>query len=49
MTLNETTYKLFRPDLENPTLEDAEPAFAGLNPLGSASSIRCTSRTPSCS
>jgi (-)-trans-carveol dehydrogenase len=34
MVKNETTYKLFRPDLENPTLEDAEPAFAGLNPFG---------------
>lgn len=34
MVKNETTYKLFRPDLEHPTLEDAEPAFGGLNPFG---------------
>jgi (-)-trans-carveol dehydrogenase len=34
MVKNETTYKLFRPDLEHPTLADAEPAFGGLNPFG---------------
>ncbi|NEK56720.1 mycofactocin-coupled SDR family oxidoreductase [Geodermatophilus sabuli] len=34
MVKNETTYKLFRPDLEHPTLADAEPSFAGLNPFG---------------
>ncbi len=34
MVKNERTYQLFRPDLEHPTLEDAEPAFAGLNPYG---------------
>ena len=34
MVKNETTYKLFRPDLEHPTLEDAQPAFGGLNPFG---------------
>lgn len=34
MIRNERTYKLFRPDLESPTVEDAEPAFAGLNPMG---------------
>ncbi|QVQ52803.1 mycofactocin-coupled SDR family oxidoreductase [Spiractinospora alimapuensis] len=34
MVKNEATYKLFRPDLEKPTLEDAEPSFAGLNPFG---------------
>jgi SDR family mycofactocin-dependent oxidoreductase len=34
MVKNETTYRLFRPDLEHPTLEDAEPAFGGLNPFG---------------
>ncbi|GGL01242.1 3-ketoacyl-ACP reductase [Planomonospora parontospora subsp. parontospora] len=27
MIQNEDTYRLFRPDLENPTREDAEPAF----------------------
>jgi (-)-trans-carveol dehydrogenase len=34
MVKNEATYKLFRPDLEHPTLEDAEPAFGTLNPFG---------------
>lgn len=34
MVKNETTYKLFRPDLEHPQLEDAEPSFAALNPFG---------------
>lgn len=36
MVRNENTYKLFRPDLEHPEAEDAEPAFAGLNPMGKA-------------
>jgi len=31
MIRNETTYKLFRPDLEAPTLEDMGAAFASLN------------------
>jgi (-)-trans-carveol dehydrogenase len=34
MIQNDTTYRLFRPDLENPTVADVEPAFAGLNPFG---------------
>lgn len=34
MIKNEATYKLFRPDLDHPTAEDAAPAFAGLNPMG---------------
>ena len=33
MIHNEATYKLFRPDLENPTAEDALAAFSGLNVL----------------
>jgi SDR family mycofactocin-dependent oxidoreductase len=33
MVQNETLYKLFRPELEHPTLEDALPAFAGMNPF----------------
>ena len=36
MVQNSATYKLFRPDLEDPTYEDAEPAFASLNPFGIA-------------
>ncbi|OCG76352.1 mycofactocin-coupled SDR family oxidoreductase [Microbacterium sediminis] len=36
MVKNEATYRLFRPDLAEPTAEDAEPAFAGLNPFGKA-------------
>lgn len=36
MVKDEHTYKLFRPDLEHPKAEDAEPAFAGLNPMGKA-------------
>lgn len=31
---NELMYKLFRPDLENPTREDAIPAFASTSPMG---------------
>lgn len=33
MVLNESTYKLFRPDLENPTREDFEEAASTLNAL----------------
>lgn len=33
MVQNETLYRIFRPDLEKPTLEDALPAFAGMNPF----------------
>ncbi|MGH3504608.1 MAG: hypothetical protein ACRDQA_27475, partial [Nocardioidaceae bacterium] len=34
MIKNEATYKLFRPDLDHPTQDDAAPAFGGLNPMG---------------
>ncbi|WP_322761918.1 mycofactocin-coupled SDR family oxidoreductase [Frankia sp. Cr2] len=34
VTANEGTWKLFRPDLESPTLEDAKPAFARVMPMG---------------
>lgn len=34
MVKNSKTYQLFRPDLEDPSVEDAEPSFAGLNPMG---------------
>ena len=33
MVNNEATYKLFRPDLENPTAEDFKAATAGINAL----------------
>ncbi|MGD0684562.1 MAG: mycofactocin-coupled SDR family oxidoreductase [Streptosporangiaceae bacterium] len=33
MIMNDPTYRLFRPDLENPTIEDAGPAFLTLNAL----------------
>jgi (+)-trans-carveol dehydrogenase len=33
MIQNETTYRMFRPDLENPTSKDAEAAFASINAL----------------
>ena len=33
MIMNEPTYQLFRPDLENPTVDDAGPAFLTLNAL----------------
>jgi SDR family mycofactocin-dependent oxidoreductase len=33
MMKNEASYRLFRPDLENPTLEDALPAFQSVNVL----------------
>jgi SDR family mycofactocin-dependent oxidoreductase len=33
MVQNETLYRIFRPELEAPTLADAEPAFAGMNPF----------------
>lgn len=36
MVKNKRTYGLFRPELEDPTASDAEPAFAGLNPFGKA-------------
>jgi SDR family mycofactocin-dependent oxidoreductase len=36
MVKNARTYGLFRPDLEDPRAEDAEAAFAGLNPMGKA-------------
>ena len=36
MVKNKKTYKLFRPELDDPQPEDAEPAFAGLNPMGKA-------------
>ena len=36
MVKNKRTYQLFRPDLEDPQPEDAEPAFAGLNPMAKA-------------
>ena len=31
---NKAMYKLFRPDLEDPTIEDAEPVFAMMMPMG---------------
>jgi SDR family mycofactocin-dependent oxidoreductase len=34
VTANETQFPLFRPDLENPTLEDCIPAFASMMPMG---------------
>jgi NAD(P)-dependent dehydrogenase (short-subunit alcohol dehydrogenase family) len=33
MIQNSAAYKLFRPDLENPTQEDAMPGFQSLNPI----------------
>ena len=36
MVKNQKTYRLFRPDLSDPQAEDAEAAFAGLNPMGKA-------------
>lgn len=33
MMHNESSYRLFRPDLENPTMEDALPAFQSVNVL----------------
>ncbi|MBF4993265.1 mycofactocin-coupled SDR family oxidoreductase [Arthrobacter gandavensis] len=36
MVKNQKTYRLFRPELEDPQPEDAESAFAGLNPMGKA-------------
>jgi len=33
MIQNEMAYKLFRPDLEHPTQEDATPAFAAMNAI----------------
>jgi SDR family mycofactocin-dependent oxidoreductase len=34
ITANEELFKLFRPDIENPTLQDCEPAFKTLMPMG---------------
>lgn len=36
MVKNQAAYKLFRPDLDAPKAEDAEPAFASLNPMSKA-------------
>jgi SDR family mycofactocin-dependent oxidoreductase len=33
MLQSEPMYKVFRPDLENPTREDAEPAFGAMQPM----------------
>jgi SDR family mycofactocin-dependent oxidoreductase len=33
MIQNDAAYKLFLPDMENPTLDDAKPAFQSLNPI----------------
>lgn len=32
MVLNDTLYKLFRPDLEHPTVEDVKPVMTSMNP-----------------
>ncbi|MFW0783540.1 mycofactocin-coupled SDR family oxidoreductase [Gordonia sp. CPCC 206044] len=34
MVMNETTLRRFRPDLDDPSPDDAKPVFAGLGPLG---------------
>ncbi|MCW2750786.1 MAG: putative oxidoreductase, short-chain alcohol dehydrogenase family [Aeromicrobium sp.] len=34
VTTNTGTFKLFRPDLDEPTLDDAIPVFAGMMPMG---------------
>lgn len=34
VTANEAQFPLFRPDMENPTLEDCKPAFASMMPMG---------------
>jgi SDR family mycofactocin-dependent oxidoreductase len=34
MIHNDATYRLFRPDLERPTLDDVRPSFAARNPMG---------------
>jgi (+)-trans-carveol dehydrogenase len=34
VSANSGTWKLFRPDLDNPTLDDARPVFASIMPMG---------------
>jgi NAD(P)-dependent dehydrogenase (short-subunit alcohol dehydrogenase family) len=34
ITANDELFRLFRPDLENPTLQDCEPVFMTLMPIG---------------
>jgi hypothetical protein len=34
MVINERTFALFAPDLENPTAEDVRPRMAATNPMG---------------
>lgn len=34
VTENRAMFKLFRPDLENPTIDDAEPVFSMMMPMG---------------
>lgn len=36
MIQNKAAYRLFRPDLDEPTMEDAQPAFESLNPMKKA-------------
>jgi SDR family mycofactocin-dependent oxidoreductase len=36
MVLNDTTFALFRPDLEHPTADDVRPQMAAMNPMGEA-------------
>jgi NAD(P)-dependent dehydrogenase (short-subunit alcohol dehydrogenase family) len=34
MVRNDATYRVFCPDIEHPTEEDAKPRLAGLSPMG---------------
>jgi len=36
MVLNDTTFQLFCPDIDHPSVEDARPRFEALNPMGVA-------------
>ena len=36
MILNDSTFRLFSPEIEQPTIEDARPRFESLNPMGVA-------------
>ena len=49
VTANEAQFPLFRPDLENATLEDCKPAFASMMPMGEPGSSLRTSATSRCS
>ena len=46
MVLNDSTFRLFCPDIDHPTIEDARSRFEALTPMGVHGSSPRTSREP---